>query len=88
MNTDDYKELLKPIMDEYKKFSYLFWKQHLNTVITFEGKSDSGEDYQVEIQPVAEKSVVESIRVLFSIDNGGWRAYSPITDSFSLVRQP
>ena len=43
----------------------------------------SGAEYQVEIQALWDDRVAQTLRVFVSVDDGrGWRAFSPLTDSF------
>jgi hypothetical protein len=38
--------------------------------------------YQVEIEGVWDDRKAEHLRLVVSIDDGGWRAFAPLTDSF------
>ena len=85
MNKEEYKTVLEKIMAEYKKFSYSFWRDNIKSIISFEGKYND-QDYQVEIQAVWDDRPGGDIRVLFSIDDGGWRAYFPVGSDIILSK--
>ncbi len=50
--------------------------------VTLEKTGDRGHWYQLEIQAVWNDRRGGPVRVFGSIDDGGWRAYSPLTDCF------
>lgn len=50
-----------------------------------EVKGPSGTDYQVEVQVLWDAQPNHNIRVLASIDDGGWRACVPLCDSFIIA---
>ena len=86
MKKEEYLEILNPIIKEYEKFSYEFWEQHLNSVISFEVHSKNNQDCQIEINSCWDDKPNETIRINFSIDNGGFRAYFPVTESIIKMR--
>lgn len=47
--------------------------------------SESGTRYQVEVQVLWDDKPDGAIRVIGSIDDGDWRAFAPLTDSFILA---
>ena len=51
-----------------------------------EVRANSGTTYQVEIEFFWDDRLGDTIRVLGSIDDGGWRAFVPLTDSFLITR--
>jgi len=53
---------------------------------TFDRVGASGARYQVEIQAVWDDRPDGNLRVLAAIDDGGWRAFAPLSDSF--IRAP
>jgi hypothetical protein len=44
--------------------------------------ADSGVEYQVEIEAFWDDQAAGHLRLVASIDDGGWRALAPITDGF------
>ena len=51
---------------------------------TVERTAPSGVNYQVETQVFVDDMSLQTLRVMGSIDDGGWRAFSPLSDSFIL----
>jgi len=45
----------------------------------------SGTTYQVEVNVFWDGAPGPNVRVLLSIDDGGWRAFVPLTDSFIMA---
>ena len=50
--------------------------------VTCERVGSTGVKYQLEIQFLWDAARGGSVRVMGSVDDGGWRAFVPITDSF------
>jgi hypothetical protein len=50
--------------------------------VAFELRGPSGAEYQVEIEAVWDSRQKGHVRVIASIDDGGWRAFVPLCDSF------
>lgn len=44
--------------------------------------ADSGEEYQVEIEAYWDDEPADHLRLVASIDDGGWRTLAPLTDGF------
>ena len=83
MNTDEAKQILAHKLAEYRTLTY---KQLAEKV---DQRSDrysvtapSGVLYQVVIHMFWDDKPNEVVRVNGSIDDSGWRAYLPLTDSF------
>jgi hypothetical protein len=49
---------------------------------TFEIAGPSGTRYQLEIQAMWDRNPGGKLRILGCIDDGGWRAFVPVTDDF------
>jgi hypothetical protein len=45
-------------------------------------RGPSGTEFQVEVQAFWDDRPGEDLRVMVSIDDGGWRAFVPLTDGF------
>ena len=87
MKKSAFQSLLIPIVVDYRQRPYDFWLTHLDTQpITFEFVADDGTECQVEISVFWDDKPNEDVRVIFSIDDGGWRAFVPVTDSFIIAR--
>lgn len=50
--------------------------------ITGECIGPSGKTYQIEIQAFWDGREKDNIRVMGSIDDGGWRAFCPLSEDF------
>jgi hypothetical protein len=78
---------LSRIVAAYKSRSYDEWIARIEgEAIAFEVTAASGRRYQVEIQAVWDDREGGDVRVMFGIDDGGWRAFLPLTDSFIIRR--
>jgi hypothetical protein len=45
-------------------------------------RGPSGREYQLEVQAWWDGRPGEDVRVMVSVDDGGWRAFMPLTDDF------
>jgi hypothetical protein len=52
---------------------------------TFEVTGPSGSWYQVELQAFWDDKPAGNLRVIGAIDDGGWRAFVPLSDDFILA---
>lgn len=71
-------------LSEYRDRSYSHLVALLNQQETSELQGTSGIPYQVEVQAVWDDKAGGNLRVLGSIDDGGVRAFRPLTVSFIL----
>lgn len=64
--------------------TYDFFKELINKEpLSFkQGTIGSGNFYQIEVNVYYEDKSNTDIRVMLSIDDGGWRSIFPMTDSF------
>ena len=86
MKKTAYQSLLLPIVADYRQRPYDFWLTHLDgEPITIQITADDGTRCQVEISVFCDDKPDEDIRVMFAIDDGGWRAFAPVTDSFIIA---
>jgi hypothetical protein len=58
----------------------------IKTQDTFEVVAESGTRYQIEIQAFWDDEKKKNLRVIGSIDDGGIRAFFPMTDDFIITR--
>lgn len=49
-------------------------------------RSDDGTECCVEIEAFWDDRPDADVRVIFAIDDGGWRAFVPVTDSFIIAK--
>lgn len=54
----------------------------IGNVETKEVVGDDGKNYQLEIQAFWDGKKGEELRVIVAADDGGWRAFKPLTDGF------
>ena len=86
MRKAEYLELLKPTVAKYRQHGYSFWRSRIGSEpITFEDTTNKGTEYQVEIDAFRDDKPEGDIRVMFAIDDGGWRAFLPVCDDFIIA---
>lgn len=85
MNKAEATSLLSQELSRYRELPYaeLFWL--IDHSETFERTAPSGVIYQIEMQVFIDDVSRQTLRVLGSIDDGGWRALSPLCDDFILA---
>jgi hypothetical protein len=76
------KQVLAKALETYRQRSYQELQYLLETQDTAEVTTDTGKLYQLEFQAVWDDREEGDLRIIGSIDDGGWRAYMPLTDSF------
>ncbi|MEM1143644.1 MAG: hypothetical protein AAGI88_13775 [Pseudomonadota bacterium] len=87
MNKSEALGLLGQVMDGWEKRTYDQLASRIDTQpITGEKKGEAGEIYQYEVQFFWDGEPGLAVRIIGSIDDGGWRAYFPLTRSF--IRNP
>lgn len=82
MNKNEAHEVLADHLRNYRSRQYSNLAREVGSVATFEVTTPSGIEYQVEIQILWDGDADKDVRVLGAIDDSGWRAFFPITDSF------
>jgi len=81
MNREEAMSLLDAKLDEYRKLGYDGLAERVGDEEVSEAVGPSGVRYQMEIQIVWDDKPSGDVRVLGSIDDGGWRALLPLCDS-------
>ena len=87
MDRQEANELLANALNEFEGFSYNALTDRIGDELAFEKEGRSGVTYQIEIQIVWDDKPGDAVRVLGSIDDGGWRAFLPICDSLLIEPQ-
>lgn len=83
MDKKEAKLLINDILKDYREKDYSVLKGLVNSEPdTGEIVGKSGVKYQYEIQVFWDDNVGGNIRAIGNIDNGGWRAFKPISDDF------
>ena len=81
MDREEALSLLNTKLDEYRKLGYDGLAARVGEEEFPEVVAPSGVRYQMEIQIVWDDKSAGDVRVLGSIDDGGWRAFLPLCDS-------
>lgn len=83
MNSQEAKKIIADQLTPYREKPYSeLIKMIKQKPLTYEVRGQSGTLYQIEIQAFWDNQPNENIRIMGSIDDGGLRAYSPISDDF------
>ena len=85
MNKDEARSLLSQELSRYRELPYAELFALIDHSETFERAAPSGVTYQIEMQVFVDDISRQTLRVLGSIDDGGWRAFAPLSDSFILA---
>jgi hypothetical protein len=84
MNKTEAKSILADFLEPYRQLSYEELASRVDSVETDEVRGDSGVTYSLEAVIVWDAETGGVIRVIGHIDDGGWRAFCPMTDDFLL----
>ena len=83
MDKKEAKRILAEELAKYRSRSYEKLKRLVSDVDAYTVIGDSGADYQIEIEAVWDNNMPDGdLRVIAGIDDGGWRAFCPLTDDF------
>ena len=82
MNKQEAKNIIQNELKKYRLKSYDELKEIIDNPITYEMPLPKGAKYQIEIETFWDDKPNGNIRVIGSIDDGGIRAFVPITDDF------
>lgn len=86
MDKNAYLDLLAPIVADYRTRGYAFWLPYVTgDVIVLDATAPDGTKCCVEINAMWDDKPNGNIRVIAAIDDGGWRAISPVSDSFIIA---
>lgn len=86
MNKSEAKKVIAEELDAYRAKSYGELVELVGSPIAYEKAAASGSRYQVEIQVLWDSQPDGDIRIVGSVNDGGWRAFFPLTDDF--VKSP
>lgn len=84
MDDREATHILAQELAKYRRETYTDLQRLLKEVDAYEIVGPSGADYQIEIQAIWDDEPNGNLRVLGAIDDGGLRAYVPLTDDFIL----
>ncbi len=85
MDKAEARDILAKKLGAYRKRSYEELLYLLDTQDTEEFKASSGTVYQLEFQAVWDDKKGGNLRVMGAIDDGGFRAFVPLTDDFIMA---
>jgi hypothetical protein len=81
MNRDEAIACLHQYLDSLEAIGYTALTRHAGEDLAFEMRSETGIVYQLEISILWDGKTGGAIRIIGSIDDGGLRAFLPLTDS-------
>ena len=82
MDKAEAKSILAFELSKYRQKSYSDLIGLIDRTEGLESHAPSGTRYQLKFFAAWDDKPNEVLRVFGAIDDGGWRAYSPLTDSF------
>ena len=82
MNKEEAKAILEKLLSVYRDKNYKELQYLLEPQDTSEVTAESGVKYQIEFQAVWDDKKDGDIRIMGAIDDGGLRAFMPLTDDF------
>lgn len=85
MNKQEAKRILAEHLAKYRTRPYADLQRLLHEQDMAEVTAPSGTWYQIEVQAFWDDKPNGNLRVMGSIDDGGWRAFVPLTDSFIMT---
>jgi len=85
MDTKEAQPLLKARVNHLRAMSYHDLLGLLDKQTVTEVDGSSGHRYTIETSVFWDGAKDRDLRVVVSIDDGGWRAYAPMTDDFIMA---
>jgi hypothetical protein len=81
MDKDEARRLLHQQLDLLEAAGYAALRGQIGLLEATEHTGESGRAYQIEIEVFWDHQPDGAIRILGSVDDGGWRAFVPLTES-------
>jgi hypothetical protein len=78
------REILRTHLDEWRRRTYAELRSEVGASRQLQTTGQSGTQYQVDVQVRWDDKPNGDIRVLGGIDDGGWRAFAPLSEDFIL----
>lgn len=82
MDKVEAKKILAEQLNRYRTMSHSQLLQLMGEPQTIELIGSSGVKYGLEFEVLWDHEPKKDLRIIGSIDDGGWRAFSPLSDSF------
>lgn len=86
MDNDEARGLLRQRLDLYRTRSHHELQSLIAEPEIIELVGPSGTRFCIEVLAVWDSKIGGDLRVIGSIDDGGWRAFRPLTDDFIMRR--
>ena len=84
MDNAEATSVLTREMSRYRAMSYAELVLLLDQTEHIDTAGPSGTKYQVDVEVMWDDQPKGDVRVIGAVDDGAWRAYAPLTDSFIL----
>ena len=85
MDNLEARQILRRHLETYRSRSYAQLTELIGEPHACELSAPSGKSYQVEVEALWDNQPDGNVRVMGSIDDGGWRAFVPLTQSFIMA---
>ena len=85
MDSTEARDLLGKQIDHLRRLSYAELRARVEQSETNEISGPSGTTYQLQVQVFWDGRKDENLRVIANIDDGGWRAFAPLGESFIMT---
>ena len=82
MDNNEAQAILAQYLSNYRNRSYADLVSMIGQIDVAETAGPSGAKYQIEVEVHWDDKAHRNIRVLGGIDDGGWRAWAPLSQSF------
>jgi hypothetical protein len=82
MNEQAANALIESELHRLEEWSYSELTALIGKVETKDLDGDDGKTYQIEIQAFWDSKKGGNVRVIVAADDGGWRAFKPLTGDF------
>lgn len=82
MSKEVARSVLQRQLEELRRFPYASLARMVGRSETKVLDGSDGTRYQVEIEAHWDDAEGGDVRVIVAVDDGGWRAYAPLNDSF------
>ncbi len=85
MDKEKARAVLAEALQPYRAKSYAALRDFIGEIDVYQIANPDGSDFQIEIQAIWDGNPDSEIRVLGCIDDGGWSAFSPLSDDFVMA---
>ena len=85
MDKKEAQQLLKARVNQLRAMSYHDLLSLLDKETVIEVDGSSGGRYSIETSVFWDDAKDRDLRVIINIDDGGWRAFAPMTDDFIMA---